>query len=299
MGSKCTGILQPEYNRILAYVASMSLLSKSNTPKGMTVLNGQKVVVVMPAYNAAKTLQMTYDELPADVLDAVVIVDDASGDDTVLIARQLVASLVRHERNVGYGGNQKTCYREALALGADVVVMLHPDYQYSPRLVAALAAMVAYGEYDIALGSRILRGSARAGGMPYYKYVANRLLTAFENLLLGTRLSEYHTGLRAYARSALERLPLGENSDDFLFDNQILAQAAYFGLRMGEISCPARYFPSASTITLLASVRYGFGVLGTALLFRLNRCSIIRSRIFDPQGRKLSCDRKKRFAVQS
>jgi glycosyltransferase involved in cell wall biosynthesis len=252
------------------------------------VLNGRKVVVVMPAYNAAQTLRRTYAELPAQIVDAVVVVDDASGDETVSLARRLGAHVVTHERNMGYGGNQKTCYRAALQLGADVVVMLHPDYQYSPRLVTALAAMVAYGEYDVALGSRILCGGARAGGMPLYKYVSNRALTAFENLLLGARLSEYHTGLRAYSRRVLETLPLAVNSDDFVFDNQVLAQAVFFGLRIGEISCPTRYFPEASSIGFARSVRYGLDVVATALAFRLQRWRMARFSIFDPAGMKVS-----------
>ncbi len=252
------------------------------------MLNGQKVVVVMPAYNAAQTLARTYAELPKEIVDAVVVVDDASDDETVSLARRLGTHVVTHGRNLGYGGNQKTCYRAALELGADVVVMLHPDYQYSPLLVTALAAMVAYGEYDVALGSRILCGGARAGGMPLYKFVANRALTAFENLLLGARLSEYHTGLRAYARRVLETLPLAVNSDDFVFDNQILAQAIYFGLRIGEISCPTRYFPEASSIGLARSVRYGLDVVATALAFRLQRWRIARFAIFDATGAKVS-----------
>jgi glycosyltransferase involved in cell wall biosynthesis len=239
------------------------------------------VVVVMPAYNAARTLRRTYEELP-EVVDAVVVVDDASADETTALARRLGAFVVTHERNLGYGGNQKTCYRAALALGAEVVVMIHPDYQYSPRLVSALASMVAYGEYDVALASRILCGGARTGGMPLYKYVANRALTALENLLLGARLSEYHTGMRAYARHVLETLPLAVNSDDFVFDNQVLAQAFHFGLRIGEISCPTRYFPEASSIGFARSVRYGLGVVATAFAFRLQRWRIARFAIFDP-----------------
>jgi glycosyltransferase involved in cell wall biosynthesis len=251
------------------------------------VLNGRKVVVVMPAYNAARTLRQTYDGLPKQIVDAVVVVDDASSDETASLARELGAQVVSHERNLGYGRNQKTCYRAALALGADVVVMIHPDYQYSPRLVTALASMVAYGEYDVALGSRILCGGARAGGMPLYKYVANRALTAFENVLVGARLSEYHTGLRAFARRVLETLPLAVNSDDFVFDNEVLAQAIYFGLRIGEISCPTRYFPEASSIGFARSIRYGLGVVATALAFRLERWRIARFAIFDPASAKV------------
>lgn len=240
----------------------------------------------MPAYNAARTLRRTWEELP-EIVDAVVVVDDASSDATLTLAQELGAFVVAHQRNLGYGGNQKTCYRAALHLGAEVVVMIHPDYQYSPRLVTALAAMVAYGEYDVALGSRILCGGARPGGMPRYKFVANRVLTAFENALTGARLSEYHTGLRAYARHVLETLPLAANSDDFLFDNQVLAQAIYFGLRIGEISCPTRYFAEASSIGLLRSARYGLGVIATAVAFRLQRWGMARYPIFDPAGAKV------------
>jgi glycosyltransferase involved in cell wall biosynthesis len=242
----------------------------------------------MPAYNAARTLRQTYEELPKQVVDEVVVVDDASGDETVSLARELGARVVTHERNLGYGGNQKTCYRAALALDADVVVMIHPDYQYSPHLVTALAAMVAYGEYEVALGSRILCGGARAGRMPLYKYVSNRALTAFENLLTGARLSEYHTGLRAYARRVLETLPLAANSDDFVFDNQVLAQAIYFGFRVGEISCPTRYFPEASSIGFARSVRYGLGVIATAVAFRLQRWRMAKFGIYDPAGAKVT-----------
>lgn len=241
----------------------------------------------MPAYNAARTLRRTYEELPREVLDAIVVVDDASGDETASLARELGAIVIAHERNLGYGGNQKTCYRAALELGADVVVMIHPDYQYSPRLVTALAAMVAYGEYQVALGSRVLCGGALAGGMPLYKYVSNRALTAFENVLVGARLSEYHTGLRAYDRRVLEALPLAANSDDFVFDNQILAQVIYFGFCIGEISCPTRYFPEASSIGFGRSVRYGRDVLATALAFRLQRWRLARFAIFEPAAARL------------
>lgn len=234
----------------------------------------------MPAYNAEKTLRRTWDELPHDLVDEVVLVDDASSDSTVMLARGLGVRTFVHRENRGYGANQKTCYQEALRLGADVVVMIHPDYQYSPRLVTAMASMITSGHYDVVLGSRILGGNALKGGMPPHKYVANRFLTLVENLALGIKLSEYHTGFRAYSRQVLETLPLEKNSDDFVFDNEILAQAVYFGFRIGEISCPTRYFGEASSINFPRSVKYGLGVLKTSLKFLLQRTGIARSAIF-------------------
>ncbi|MBM4286371.1 MAG: glycosyltransferase family 2 protein [Deltaproteobacteria bacterium] len=251
------------------------------------MLAGQKVVVVMPAYNAALTLERTYRDVPPDVVDEVLVVDDASHDDTVAVARGLKLPCFLHERNLGYGGNQKTCYREALKLGADIVVMVHPDYQYSPKIIPALAGLVASGEYDLAIGSRILGGGARRGGMPFYKYLANRLLTAIQNLLVGAKLSEYHTGFRAFSRRVLTTLPLRENSDDFVFDNEMLAQAIFFGFRVGEVSCPTRYFPEASSINFPRSVRYGLGVLITTAKFVLEKLGLARFRIFSPTGRRL------------
>ncbi len=244
------------------------------------MLSGRRVGVVMPAYNAALTLRRTVAELDLSVVDDVLLVDDASGDDTVAVARELGLHHVAHPRNLGYGANQKTCYAEALARGADVVVMLHPDYQYSPRLVPALAGMVASGHFELVLGSRILGVGALAGGMPWWKYLANRALTAVENLLLGHHLSEYHTGFRAYSRALLERLPLDANSDDFVFDNQVIAEAVWLGAGIGEVSCPSRYFPEASTIGLARSVRYGLGVLATACEFRAARLGLLRSPRF-------------------
>ena len=233
------------------------------------MLQGQKIVVVMPAYNAARTLRQTYDEVMAHgIVDRVILVDDASKDETAAMARSLPLVQVEvHPKNRGYGGNQKTCYRLALAAGADIVVMIHPDYQYTPALIPAMTAMVASGLYSCVLASRILGGGARRGGMPWWKYVANRLLTLVENLLLGAKLSEYHTGYRAFHRSLLERLPMEENSDDFLFDNQILAQVLSLGYSIGEISCPTKYFPEASSIDFRASVRYGIGCLATAIRY--------------------------------
>ena len=250
------------------------------------MLNGKRIAVVMPAYNAEKTLRSTVAELP-EIVDTRILVDDHSSDRTVEVARELGLVHFVHDKNYGYGRNQQTCYTEALSEGADVVIMLHPDYQYTPLLVTAMASMVAYGVYDVVLGSRIIGGQALRGGMPLYKYVFNRLLTAFENLFLRIKVSEYHTGYRAFSREVLTKLPLLENSDDFVFDNQMLAQCAYFGFRIGEVSCPTKYFPEASSINFRRSVKYGFGVLGTTLRFALQKWGLGRSRMFDPQGRKL------------
>lgn len=233
------------------------------------MLHGQKIVVVMPAYHAEKTLAACHAAIPHDIVDEVLLVDDASDDATVAVAKGLGIRAHRHPANRGYGGNQKTCYALALAGGADIVVMLHPDYQYEPRLITAMAAMVASGVYDVVLGSRILGNTALAGGMPRYKYFFNRALTAAENLIIGSKLSEFHTGYRAFSRRVLEELPLAANSDDFVFDNQMLVQAHAFGFRMGEISCPTRYFPEASQINFRRSVVYGLGVLRSALAYRL------------------------------
>jgi len=238
---------------------------------------GKRICVVMPAYNAAETLERTFRELDREVVDRVLLVDDASGDETVAIARRLGIETHLHPENRGYGGNQKSCYAAALAGPEEIVVMLHPDYQYTPRLVPAMAAMIAYDEYDIVLGSRILGNGALAGGMPLYKYTANRVLTLLENLLLGQKLSEYHTGLRAFRREALARLPLERNSDDFVFDNEILAQAFAAGLRIGELSCPTKYFPEASSIHFGPSMRYGFGVLRVAVAGWLARVGLYRA----------------------
>ncbi|MGD0566838.1 MAG: glycosyltransferase family 2 protein [Candidatus Sulfotelmatobacter sp.] len=250
------------------------------------MINGKRIAVVMPAYNAEKTLEATVGELP-DLVDVRILVDDHSSDRTVDLARRLGLQVFQHDRNYGYGRNQQTCYREALAAGADVVIMLHPDYQYTPLLVTAMASMVAYGVYDVVLGSRIIGGTAVRGGMPVYKYIANRLLTAFENLFLQVKLSEYHTGYRAFSRKVLTALPLLENSDDFVFDNQTIAQCVYFGFRIGEVSCPTKYFAEASSINFRRSVKYGFGVLATALQFTLQRAGLIHLPRFSDKGRKL------------
>jgi len=241
----------------------------------------------MPAYNAARTIERTYVEIPLDLVDEVVLTDDASRDETVEIARRLGLRTLVHERNRGYGGNQKTCYAEALRLGADVVVMLHPDYQYPPKLIAAMLGLIIDGPFDVVLGSRVLGGRARLGGMPLYKYVSNRALTAAQNLLCGAKLSEYHTGYRAFSRQVLESLPLLENSEDFVFDNQMLAQILYANFEIGEISCPAAYFDEASSINFRRSVTYGLGVLGVSMQYFLQRRGWASFPIFSPSGRRL------------
>ncbi len=244
------------------------------------MLHNKKVVVVLPAYHAARTLEQTCAAIPRDLVDEVLLVDDGSSDETVAQAQRLGIRVFVHQSNLGYGANQKTCYREALRLGADIVVMLHPDYQYDPRLITAMAAMVASGLYDVVLGSRILGGSALRGGMPFYKYVSNRMLTFVQNILLNAKLSEYHTGYRAFSREVLEAMPLLANSDDFVFDNQVLTQAIAFGFRIGEISCPTKYFPEASSINFRRSVVYGLGVVSTSILYRLWRWRLARTRLF-------------------
>jgi glycosyltransferase involved in cell wall biosynthesis len=252
------------------------------------MLLDKKLIVIMPAYNAEKTLRQTYEELPHEYVDEVILVDDASGDETPRVAEELGIKTIIHPENRGYGGNQKTCYREALRHGADIVVMVHPDYQYSPKLVSAMASMIASGHYDVVLGSRILGGGALKGGMPFYKYAANRFLTLVENMALGIKLSEYHTGFRAFTREVLETLPLEEDSDDFVFDSEMLVQAVYFGFRIGELSCPTRYFEEASSINFSRSVKYGFGVLASTMKYILSRSGLGKFRIFSKEGRKLS-----------
>ncbi len=240
------------------------------------MINGKRIAVVLPAYNAEKTLEATVRELP-DTVDAIVLVDDHSSDGTVALARKLGLIVEVHAKNYGYGGNQKTCYARALATGADIVVMIHPDYQYSPLLVTPMAGMVAYGVYDLVLGSRILGGDTLRGGMPLYKYASNRLLTLFQNLMMGAKLSEYHTGFRAYTRELLEALPLEENSDNFVFDNQLIAQALLLKARVGEISCPTKYFPEASSINFRNSFIYGLGVMKTTIQYSLMRWGLLPS----------------------
>ncbi|MGA9070328.1 MAG: glycosyltransferase family 2 protein [Terracidiphilus sp.] len=249
------------------------------------MINGKRIAVVMPAFNAEKTLEQTVKEL-SDVVDIRILVDDHSSDHTAALAKKLGVRTFVHNANYGYGRNQQTCYREALAAGADIVVMVHPDYQYTPTLVPAIAGMVASGNYDMALGSRILGAGALKGGMPLYKYIANRILTAIENIFLGVKLSEYHTGFRAFSRKLLETLPLHENSDDFVFDNQMIAQAVIFGFQIGEISCPTRYFAEASSINFRRSVKYGLGVLSTSVLFVAHKMGLTHASIFSPKKSK-------------
>jgi glycosyltransferase involved in cell wall biosynthesis len=252
------------------------------------MIQGKKVVVVMPAYNAERTIEKTWKEVvDQDVVDLVVVVDDHSQDATVAKARNLPKIVVHeHARNRGYGANQKTCYRIALDHSADIVIMVHPDYQYTPKLIPAMAGLIASNLYDCVLGSRILGGQALRGGMPLWRYVANRWLTLVGNLLLGTKVSEFHTGYRAFSRALLERLPLEANSDDFVFDNQVIAETVWFGFPIGEISCPTRYAPDASSITFLHSIRYGCGCLGTAITFRLCRWGLMRSTMFPARAER-------------
>ena len=249
------------------------------------MINGKKIALVLPAYNAEATLRKTVEEIPTDVIDFILLVDDCSADGTVKVAHQLGLSTIVHDNNLGYGGNQKTCYREALSRDADIVVMLHPDYQYTPRLVSALASMIAYGEYDLTIGSRVLAQSAVKRGMPVYKYISNRLLTFVQNIFLGQKLSEYHTGFRAFSRAVLESLPLGENSDDFIFDNQMLAQAIFFDFRIGELSCPTRYAADSSSISVVRSIKYGLGVIAVSLQYVLAKSFNVSFRIFDKDGK--------------
>jgi glycosyltransferase involved in cell wall biosynthesis len=251
------------------------------------MIDGKRIAVVMPAYNAEKTLERTVQELSA-VVDIKILVDDSSRDQTAELSKRLGIQTFVHDANYGYGRNQQTCYREALAAGADIVVMVHPDYQYTPTLVPAMAGMIASGVYDMVLGSRILGGGALKGGMPRYKYVSNRFLTFFQNIFLGVKLSEYHTGFRAFSRELLETLPLLENSDDFVFDNQMIAQAVMFGFRIGEISCPTKYFKEASSINFKRSVKYGLGVLQTTLSFAAHKWGILRVPRYGSSGRKVT-----------
>ena len=245
------------------------------------MLKNKKIIVTMPAYNAERTLEKTFREIPRDVVDEVILVDDASQDDTVSIAAKLkIDVVIEHPKNLGYGGNQKTCYQEALRRGADIVIMLHPDYQYTPALIEPLAWLIAHDTYDVAIGSRILGTSTLSGGMPVYKYIANRTLTLLENIVLWTHISEYHTGYRAYSRRVLETIPFANNSNGFVFDNQLLAQVFYAGFRVGEISCPTKYFPEASSISFKNSVRYGIGVVETMWRYRLHCMGLIRDPLF-------------------
>jgi glycosyltransferase involved in cell wall biosynthesis len=243
----------------------------------------KRIVVVLPAYNAGKTLEQTYKEIPFDIVDDVILVDDASKDNTSALGASLgIQHIIRHDQNKGYGGNQKSCYNKAIEIGADIVVMLHPDYQYTPKLLRAMCGMIAEGVYPVAFGSRILGNGSRKGGMPLYKYVANRFLTAFQNILLGQKLSEYHTGYRAYTADALKRISYQNNSDDFVFDNEVIAQLFMAGFEIGELTCPTRYFEEASSINFGRSVTYGLGVLRVSFVYRLHKWKLIQSHLFQP-----------------
>jgi len=251
------------------------------------MLEGKKIIVVMPAYNAERTLEATYREIPKDIVDEILVIDDQSKDRTVDVAKRLGLEVFVHEENKGYGANQKTCYKEALKKGADIIIMLHPDYQYPPKLITAMAALISSGMFDMVLGSRILGGMALKGGMPFYKYISNRILTFVENILLGQKLSEYHTGYRAFSKELLLNLPILENSDDFIFDNQIIAQAIYFGYKIGEITAPSKYTKESSSIPLKKSMVYGLGVIGTATKFFLQKIKIAKFSIFNQDGKKI------------
>ena len=251
------------------------------------MLEGKKIIVVMPAYNAEKTLKDTYNEIPKGIVDEILVVDDHSKDKTVEVSKQLGLEVLVHKKNKGYGANQKTCYAQALKKGADIIIMLHPDYQYPPKLITAMAGLICSGMFDVVLGSRILGGMALKGGMPFYKYIANRLLTFIENIFLGQKLSEYHTGYRAYSKELLLNIPILENSDDFIFDNQIVAQIVFFSYRIGEITAPSKYTKESSSISFKRSVVYGFGVFVTAIKFFLQKIGIAKFSIFNQDGKRI------------
>lgn len=256
------------------------------------MINGKKVVVIMPAYNAEKTLEKTFSEIYRDIVDSVILVDDSSVDNTKEVAKKLGITTIVHKNNLGYGANQKSCYIAALRENADIVVMLHPDYQYTPKLIPAMASMIAFGEYDAIVASRMLTGSARKGGMPLYKYIANKFLTSFQNFLLGKKLSEYHSGFRAFSADVLRALPLGECDNDFIFDNQMLALTFYYGFKIGEISCPTKYFPDASSINFKRSVKYGLGVLKVSIDYFFANIGVYKTKIFRKEAKKLNLDEK-------
>lgn len=245
------------------------------------MLNGKKIAVVLPAYNAGETIEKTYREIPMDIVDTVILVDDASKDNTSEMANKLgIEHIIRHESNTGYGGNQKSCYDKALSLNADIIIMLHPDYQYTPKLIHSISGIIAYDVYPVVLGSRILGKGALKGGMPIYKYIANRILTLFQNILMGQKLSEYHTGYRAFSKEIFEKINIHSNSDDFVFDNQMLAQICFQGYEIGEVTCPTKYFEDASSINFSRSVTYGLGVLKTSCMFRLAKWKLYTNKIF-------------------
>lgn len=256
------------------------------------MLNGKKVVVIMPAYNAEKTLEKTYNDIYHEIIDKVILTDDNSHDNTKDLSKELNITTICHEENKGYGANQKSCYTAALKEGADIVIMLHPDYQYTPKLIPAMASMMAFGEYDAVIASRMLTGSALNGGMPFYKWLSNRALTTFQNILMGKRLSEYHTGFRGFTREILEKLPLEECDDDFIFDNEMLALICYYGFKIGEISCPTKYFPEASSINFARSVKYGFGVLDVSIKYLLACLGLYKSEIFKTGAKKLNPEKE-------
>ena len=261
------------------------------------MINGKKVVVIMPAYNAEKTLKQTYDEIYQDFVDEVILVDDNSQDNTKNISKSLNIKTIVHKQNKGYGGNQKSCYKAALKSGADIVVMLHPDYQYTPKLIPAIVSMMAFEQYDAVFASRMLGNSALKGGMPLYKFVANKFLTAFENFMTGEKLSEYHTGFRGFTRKVLETLPLEDCDNDFIFDNQMIALLFYYKFCIGELSCPTKYFKEASSINFFRSCKYGFGVLGVSMQYFLAKLGI-KSKIFRPNARKLYLDAELEYYFQ-
>ena len=245
------------------------------------MIDSKRITIVLPAYNAEKTLEKTYNEIPFDIVDHVILVDDLSQDQTLEVAEKLgIREIIRHKTNLGYGGNQKSCYNKALELDSDIIVMLHPDYQYTPRLIHSMCYLIVNGVYDVVLGSRILGKGALKGGMPLYKYIANRILTLFQNFMMGQKLSEYHTGFRAFSRKVLNSIAYQENSDDFVFDNQMIAQIFYAGFDIGEITCPTRYFREASSINLKRGIKYGLGVMGTSIRYRLQKWGLLNYRIF-------------------
>ena len=259
------------------------------------MLNGKKIVVIMPAYNAEKTLKQTYSEICFSMVDEVILTDDNSRDNTKEVAKNLNITTIVHDKNKGYGANQKSCYKAALERGADIVIMLHPDYQYTPKLVPAIASMMAYGQYDAVIASRMLSNSALRGGMPLYKFIANKFLTAFENIMLGEKLSEYHTGFRGFTKEVLETLPLADCDDDFIFDNEMLALIFYHKFKVGEVSCPTKYFPEASSINLARSIKYGFGVLRISCLYLFAKLGVYKAKIFSQNAKKLDLVEKTNY----